>query len=174
MSEFQSLLTGGHPNSLGNTVQVVEIVLSDPQRLSELFECYSSDDEVVRLRTSSALKRITKARIDLVIPHIDLLLNDISRINQPSTHWTMAELFHLLKSHMSQNQFEQAKEITKNYLTQSNDWIVLNRSIESLSLWTKEDAELKEWLIPKLESLTKDQRKSVANRATKWLNKLTA
>ena len=54
---FEARLSGGHPNSLGDTVKVVEEVLKQPKRFKELFDCYLSDDEVVRLRTSNAMKR---------------------------------------------------------------------------------------------------------------------
>ena len=53
---FEEMLTGGHPNSLGRTVEVVALVLADRDRLGELYACYQSDDAVVRLRTSNALK----------------------------------------------------------------------------------------------------------------------
>ena len=43
------MLTGGHPNSLGRTIEVVETVLADEARMEELFGCYGSVDEVVRL-----------------------------------------------------------------------------------------------------------------------------
>ena len=57
---IEERLTGGHPNSLGETVSVAEDVLQDSSRqlFNELCRTYSSDDEVVRLRVSSALKRI--------------------------------------------------------------------------------------------------------------------
>jgi hypothetical protein len=34
---FEEMLTGGHPNSLGRTIEVVDIVLSNPARLSDLY-----------------------------------------------------------------------------------------------------------------------------------------
>ena len=59
---FEDMLTGGHPNSLGRTVEVVEMVLANPDRFDELFNCYKSDNAVVRLRTSNAMKRIEAER----------------------------------------------------------------------------------------------------------------
>ena len=63
---FESVLRGGHPNSLGRTLEVVDIVLSDRAALEELLCCYAGDDAVVRLRTSNALKRITRVRPELI------------------------------------------------------------------------------------------------------------
>lgn len=59
---FDEMLAGGKPNSLGPTVQVVDLVLADRARLGELFDAYGSDDELVRLRVSSALKRVCAAQ----------------------------------------------------------------------------------------------------------------
>ena len=43
------------------------LVLADRTRLDELFDCYFSNDPVVRLRTSSAMKRVTVAQPDWVV-----------------------------------------------------------------------------------------------------------
>ena len=62
---FEKSLKGGHPNSLGNTLEVVDVVLGNTDKMEDLFLCYQSDDETVRLRTSNALKRIFRAKPDL-------------------------------------------------------------------------------------------------------------
>lgn len=62
MNNYEERLKGGHPNSLGNTVKVVEEILSDNECFDELFNCYFSKDEIVRPRTSNAMKRISKAK----------------------------------------------------------------------------------------------------------------
>ena len=56
MKNFEQRLTGGHPNSLGNTIEVVNEVLKDEKLFDELFNCYFSRDEIVRLRVSNAMK----------------------------------------------------------------------------------------------------------------------
>ena len=50
---FEAVLTGGQHNSLGLTKDVI----AEAERFEELYACYRSSDEVVRLRTSSALRR---------------------------------------------------------------------------------------------------------------------
>ena len=86
---FEQMLTGGHPNSLGRTVEVVDIVLSDTDRFGELFDCYRSQDEVVRLRTSSAMKRVEAERHDLLLPYIDRFIGEIGELDQASAQWTL-------------------------------------------------------------------------------------
>ena len=173
MKNFEQRLTGGHPNSLGNTVEIVNEVLANQNLFDELFDCYFSHDEVVRLRVSSAMKRICKEKPNYLIPYIDRFLDEIALINQPSTKWTLAQLFEMLDSHFTPEQLEQAKSIIKHNLATESDWIVLNISMETLATWGKTDAELIDWLIPHLERLKQDKRKSVSKRANKLLEKVS-
>lgn len=167
MQNFEDRLKGGHPNSLGNTVEVVEEVLAEPSYFNELFECYFSDDEVVRLRVSNAMKRICRAEKPILVPYIDRLLDEISQIDQASTKWTLANLFALLQKDMTTEHLAKAKTIMKDNLAHHNDWIVLNNTMETLGTWAIKDEELKKWIIPHLERLEKDERKSVHKRAKK-------
>jgi hypothetical protein len=167
--KLEKQLTGGHPNSLGNTEAVVSQVLKDHSLFEELFNCYFSDDEVVRLRVSNAMKRICKAQKLLLLPYIDRFLNEISKIDQASTQWTLASLFLSLEKDMDVAQIKKAKEIMKNNLAHHTDWIVLNETMKTLALWSKRDADLKQWMLPHLKRLTQDKRKSVSNKANKTL-----
>ncbi len=164
---FRTLLSGGHHNSLGRTVEVTEIVLADKEKMDELYQCYFSEDEVVRLRTSSAFKRITLEKPEWTADYLDKFLNEISKIDQASTQWTLAILFKELRLFMSVTQFANAQKIVKNNLENHNDWIVLNYSMEALAEWAKTDESLKKWLRPHLERLQNDPRKAVAKRASK-------
>lgn len=170
---FETMLTGGHPNSLGRTVEVVEIVLADPARLADLYACYGSDDAVVRMRTSSGIKRISRVQPRLLIPYIDRLLTEIAELDQASAQWTLAELFQMLAPLMNAEQRSQAEVVLKRNLANHNDWIVLNRTMQTLGAWAKEDAELLHWLLPHLERLSGDGRKSVAKTAVKTLAALS-
>ncbi|MEM6462992.1 MAG: hypothetical protein AAF724_13850 [Pseudomonadota bacterium] len=171
---FEKMLTGGHPNSLGRTVEVVDQVLADPSRFGELFACYGSKDEVVRLRTSNAMKRVEAERHDLLVPFIDRFLDEIGQLDQASAQWTLAQLFDRLRADMSQSQRAKALAIMKRNLAGHDDWIVLNTTIETLSGWAADDRDLLAWLLPHLKRLSSDSRKSVASRATKKLRKLGA
>jgi len=172
-SNFEEALTGGHPNSLGNTVEVVEVVLKDPKRFGELFECYFSDDEVVRLRVSSCMKRIAKVKPEFVYGYMNRLLEEVSQIDQASTQWTLSQLFLELQLMLTPAQKSKATNVMKRNLEKSSDWIVLAQTANTLGIWAKKDADLQSWLIPRLKKLTKDERKSVAGRAKKILTSLS-
>ncbi|MEO0570921.1 MAG: hypothetical protein AAF039_04390 [Bacteroidota bacterium] len=169
MGDFEKRLTGGHPNSLGNTVEVVEDVLANHKLFEELFNCYFSDDEVVRLRVSNAMKRISKANKALLLPYIERFLNEIPQIDQASTQWTLSQLFLQLEKDMNPTQKENALAIMKNNLAHHKDWIVLCQTTETLGRWAKKDKGLKSWLLPHLQRLRKDSRNSVSKKAQKTL-----
>ncbi len=166
---FEDMLTGGHPNSLGRTVEVVERVLAEPDRFEELFDCYESADEVVRLRTSSAMKRVEDEQHDLLVPYINRFIDEIGVLDQASSQWTLAQLFARLSGDLDPAQRDAALRIMKRNLDQHEDWIVLNTTMETLTDWAGEDADLAGWLRPRLERHSKDGRKSVAKRAGKML-----
>jgi len=167
MQNFEDRLKGGHPNSLGNTVEIVEEVLENPMFSDELFNCYFSNDEVVRLRVSNAMKRIGKANKSLLLPYLERFLTEIAAIDQASTQWTLAQLFLLLEKDLNETQLSQAKAILQNNLAHHQDWIVLNTTMDTLTKWAKKDEALKIWLKPHLARLQNDTRKSVANKASK-------
>ena len=130
MSEnFELMLTGGHPNSLGRTEEVVELVLADRERMAELYRCYFSDDDVVRLRVSSCMKRLTIAHPDWTMDFMDALQSEIAALDQASAQWTLAILFNLTKEFQSEKQKIRAVEILKRNLKEDDDWIVLNLSL---------------------------------------------
>ena len=169
---FEEILTGGHPNSLGNTVEVVAFVLADRSRFEELYRCYFSADAVVRLRTSNAMKRICKEQPDWLVPYLDRFLSEIAAIDQASTQWALAQLFLQLQGAMTAEQRRRAIAIMQRNLDRSDDWIVQNATIETLGTWARTDADLKAWLLPRLARFATSSRKSVAGRAQKTLQLL--
>lgn len=169
---FEARLTGGHPNSLGNTLEIVAEVLADPSKFDELFHCYFSDDEIVRLRVSNAVKRVCLAQKETVVPYLEKLLTEITQIDQASTQWTLALLFDYMRSDLEPSQFDRALQHLKYNLTHHSDWIVLNNTMQTLGKWAKEDEALQVWMKPHLARISKDERKSVSKRAVKLLEVL--
>ena len=172
--KFESMLSGGHPNSLGRTVEVVERVLRDKNRLTRLFDCYQNADPVVRLRTSNALKRICRVQPEWLLPFVDQLIRQVSVIDQASVQWTLATLFLLLEPGMEPAQKKAARRILKNNLEHHKDWIVLNTTMDTLAAWAEDDARLKNWLLPQLHRLEGDKRGSVARKAAKISARLSS
>ena len=169
MESFEDMLTGGHPNSLGRTLEVVGAVLADRARFADLIDTWFSADEIVRLRVANAVKRVTIEHPDWTMGHMDRIQSDVAAIDQPSTQWTLALLFDLTRDRLSADQTVRALDIMKHNLASHDDWIVLGNSMKVPTAWAKKDADLARWLIPHLERLTRDERKSVGGRAAKLL-----
>jgi len=172
VNRFESALTGGHPNSLGNTVTVVDEVLADRGLLPELVACYRSEDAVVRLRVSSAVKRVAQQHPEWVAAHLDDLLGWVAQIDQASTKWTLATVFVLLDAHMTPPQRDAAVALMQANLHYP-DWIVQNTTAESLAHFARQRSELAAWLVPELRTLTTSPWRSVRGRATKLLASLS-
>lgn len=184
---IEERLTGGHPNSLGNTISVAEDVLTDDTKslFYELCDTYSSKDEVVRLRVSSVLKRICGIHRDSLSPSVqpkpewiidkfDWLIYDIGyNLNQPSAKWAIAQIIQELKDNITEVQRQQAIELLKHNLVTENDWIVQNITASTLADFATNDDATKAWLIPKLENMKSDKRRSVATKALKIQKRLS-
>ncbi|MEO1219832.1 MAG: hypothetical protein AAFY42_00585 [Pseudomonadota bacterium] len=169
--QFETMLTGGHPNSLGRTIKVVDLVLANPDRFEELYLCYRSQDEVVRLRVSNAMRRVEAEQHDLLVPYIDRFIEEIGALDQLSAQWTLAKLFEALRPDMMPVQEAGALAVMQRNLAEHDNWIVLNNTMEALFNWSYDNAELRSWLIPHLQRFSKDNRKSVSSRAKKLIAK---
>lgn len=169
---FAEMLSGGHPNSLGRTEEVVGLVLADGSRLEQLFGCLESPDAVVRMRAADGLEKVCRERPEWFEPQIERLLGEVGAIAQPSVQWHTAQMLGHLYPRLNSEQRRRAVGLLRRYLTASDDWIVLNVTMEILAEWSRDRAELTAWLLPELERLQADQRKSVAGRAAKLHAKL--
>jgi hypothetical protein len=172
-SDFCEMLSGGHPNSLGRTEEVVELVLASPERIDELYATYDSKDEVVRLRVSSSFKRVFLAQPVWFKKWYPRFAKRVLKLQQPSALWTYALLCLRLEDQLTAKTQLHAKENLKEILESCDDWIVINNIIETLGHWGRSDLELKKWLKPRLKKFSKDRRKSVAKKATKILVNLS-
>ena len=174
VSVFEGILTGGHHNSLGNTVAVAEQVNAHRSLLPELINTYASEDEVVRLRVSSALKRVAWEHPDWIHAEIDSIMEWVERLQQPSAQWSVGQMLLAIGPQLSTAERDRAVALMKSHIESSSDWIVLNHTMETLAQWAMEDPELEAWLVPHLSVFATDSRKSVAKRAQRLLGKLGA
>lgn len=171
INDYETKLSGGHPNSLGNTLEVVEEILNNKAKLQALYDCYASKDEVVRLRVSNAMKRVCKQKPEWIAQYLEGLTGEIAKINQASTKWTLATLYMWLDKYMNNQQRNLAIKIMQHNLQTEDDWIVQNMTSESFAYFAKNDSRLEQWLIPRLEELRNSKHKSVSKRAEKLLSK---
>ena len=172
VSIYEGLLSGGHPNSLGNTLEVVAAVGGNPELLAELVQTYGSDDPVVRLRVSSALKRVANDHPVMVHEALQAIMTWVRDIDQPSAWWSLSQLFHALRDLLSDGERSDALQLMKSVLTSHEDWIVINQTMGTLGEWARSDDDLRQWLIPVLEGFTRESRISISKRARRYLDLL--
>ncbi len=172
---IEEFLSGGHPNSLGRTDEVVILVTEDASKnlFNQLLNTYGSSDPVVRLRVSSSLKRLVKLKPQWIIERFDYLVKNIAwNLNQPSVKWSMPQVFDYIWQDLSLSQQAELIELMKHYLDTENDWIVQNMVSEILAKKSRNNQELTAWIKPRLNRMIKDSRKSVSKKGMKLLDEL--
>lgn len=173
MEPFVEMLRGA-TNSLGRTEEVTALVIDDPSRAQEVYDCFFQDDEWARLRAASTSKRLWRHDSEMFAPFIQGWIDDVSAIDQPSAQWTFAQMCEECDAALTDAQRDRAIEIVKGYLAEGDDWIVLNSSMSTLAAWAMSRPELAAEVAPHLERLSNDGRKSVAKRAVKAMEQLRA
>ena len=134
--EFEIMLTGGHPNSLGRTLEVVALIEASPHRMDEAYQCYQSADAVVRLRTSSIFKRLIRAEPSRYNEWAERLIDEVAAIDQASAQWTVAQIIgenlDLWDQHDDALK-QRSLVMLFGLLDKSDDWIVTNAALKTLA-----------------------------------------
>jgi len=167
-ASFRKQLSGGDQRTLGDVDLVVSAVATQPQRLDELISCVTdSSDEIVRMRASDALEKVCRVRPALLDPHVALLLGEMSKIDQPSVRWHVAQMLGLVE--LSPQERGRAALLLCTNLEESSDWIVLNYSLDSLAVLARQDPQLVPDLLGYLRQFQGSNYKSLSSRANKLL-----
>jgi hypothetical protein len=122
------------------------------------------------MRAGDALEKIARQQPGWFGPYRKRLLGEVAEIEQPSVQWHLAQILGRLD--LDPAQARRAKAILKRNLERSEDWIVLNVTMQQLFEWTGDDPALRRWLEPRLERLSADRRNSVRRRAKRLLAQL--
>lgn len=161
------MLTGGDPRSLGETEKVFKVALSHPERLEELFNCVFHPDEVVRMRAGDALENVCRQKPEWFEPFKERLLNEVAGINQASVKWHLAQIFSEIT--MSQVEKEKAVSIMLRNLETTNDWIVINLTLESLAKFAKGNTLSRNKFVSILKKYQRSSHKYIVSRTKKLL-----
>lgn len=171
MTTIKQALTGGDRRSLGRTADVVDWVLSDPERLAELFQCLFDEDEIVRMRASDGLEKISRKQPDWFTPYAERLLTDVASIDQPSVQWHLAQI--LSRITLTPEQAEQAVELLEYNLDVYDDWIVVNLTLEALATFARQDHNLRGEFHTFLLKFQYSPKQSIASRVRKLLREFS-
>ncbi len=172
MSFADQLRVGGHRNSLGDAVKVLEAVLTDQSRLDELYACISHEDAWVRMRAIDTFEKVGREHPGWLEPYIDDLLNEVSKVDQPSIQWHLAEIF--CEVRLSDTQRSKAIDLLKtNIATVNVDWIVAANTMTALVHFVKTGHISPSEAIRLLEVQQDHHSNAVKKRAAKLLNQIS-
>jgi hypothetical protein len=163
----EALLTGGNPQSLRNASLVVDAASRQPERLAELVQCVFSADELVRMRASDALEKVCRSHPRLVQRFVPRLLGEMSRIEQASVQWNLAQI--LAGVPLDEEQQAQAVTILEHNLDTCGDWIVTNCTLQALAVFARASPAVRARLAGRLHHYQLCPYRSVASRARKLL-----
>ena len=163
---IHDLLSGGNPRTLHNVDEVIRTVLAQPERVDERIRCVlDADDDIVRMRAGDALEKVCRAQTSLLQPHVFLLLGDMAKIRQPSVQWHVAQM--LGQGRLTPAQRKRATRLMNENLDESTDWIVLNCSLDTLAILSRQDPAIVDDLRRQLALHEQSSHKSLASRARK-------
>jgi hypothetical protein len=168
---ISTLLAGGDPRSLGNTDKVIDYVLRDKTKLTELFDCVDASNEIVRMRACDALEKICRQKPQWFKPYAEAILNRWPEIDQPSVQWHLAQI--LSEIELKPKEIRLAVNILKNNLGSTDDWIVENLTLESLATFTRKGNFDVDEFISILKLHQNSRHKSVISRINKLLNEFS-
>lgn len=165
------LTVGGHKNSLGLAEKIVQLVLSDASRLTELYECLFDDDAWVRMRAADALEKVCRVHPNWIKPYIDRCFKEIGPSTQASIQWHFAQI--LGEVSLSSTQRQRAIDwLDEKLQTIEVDWIVAANSMDTLMQFVRDNQYPKARLITLLKIQQDHHSKAVVKRATRLLANL--
>lgn len=168
---FEKVLTGGHPNSLGRTEEVVRRAGNDERLLDALFDTLQSQDEVVRMRAGDALEKVCREHPSWLHRRLDRVWA-MGRINQPSVQWHTSQILSQLE--LSAQERRRAIAWHWRILDRTSDWIVISEVLKALSLFARTSPVVRRRLPAALKHYQEDSRPAVSRRARKLLAELGA
>ena len=105
----------------------------------------------------------------MVDAYVDRLLSEITQIDQPSTKWTLAQLWLEHNKRLSPDQRIAVGENLITVLFEETDWIALNMSMRTLERFVKDDPSLNGRIADRTREIAQDPRHSVSKGALKLL-----
>lgn len=162
--DFVATLSGGDRRTLKGVDAALDAVRDDPALLPQLFACILSDDEIVRMRAADACEKLCRECPEWFVPYTERLLTDVAAIDQASVQWHLAQM--LAEIHLSAAQRRRAVAVLLRQLDRSDDWIVVNLTLEALAGFVPAELDTAAFR-DLLDRYAGDSRRSVRARVRK-------
>ena len=164
------MLRGGDHRSIGRADEVVDIVLSSPERFDEVFNGILSDDSLIRMRCADAAEKIARERPDLLAPFKGKLIGEVALIDQQEVQWHLAQMMTYLE--YTDEETATVVRILRGLLS-SKSRIVVVSSLDTLTELATRDASLRESVIEDIEKAMENGAPSVKSRGKRLLGRLS-
>jgi len=170
MNQVLEWLSGGDLRSDGQSQEVSEFVLNNPQVFDDLYAGLCVDDDVVRGRTADALEKVTRSRPDLLEAHLSEL------INLTRTETVMMVKMHLAMIFGHLAVFEEHVDDLVSvlfYLLDDGYVFVRSWTISSLCIYARKYPSKHDRVLDKIAALQNDNSIAIRTRVRYAMNILT-
>ena len=162
-------LSGGDRRSIGRADEVAAEVAEDLELFAALMEAVEHQDDVVRMRASDALEKVTRAKPDLLCGYECHILNTLAQSPQQEVRWHMAQIIPRLR--LSAERRQHAVNILTGYL-EDDSRIVQTFAMQALADLSEGDPELRRTAEPLIRSLVESGSPAVKARGRRLLDRM--
>jgi hypothetical protein len=137
------MLAGGPRLGVARVCEVVELVLAQPRKTSQLIECLWDADPGVACRAADALEKVSHRRPELLAPRLapwkDALLGLLAEATEIKLRWNLALLVPRLT--VAKTEIRRAASALRTYLEDRSS-IVKTCAMQGLAELTRQDPSL--------------------------------
>lgn len=164
-------LRGGDRRSIGRADEVVADTLAKPVLFDAVFKGLATTDPCVRMRAMDVIEKVTRRHPECLEKYKDVILNDISRIDQQEVAWHVAQLFPRISWTLRER--EKVVGILKAYLGHQSKIVVVS-AMQALAELTQQHPPLRQEVFNVIRKLTRAGSPAMRARGKKLLRQLEA
>jgi hypothetical protein len=164
LNQILSWLKGEDLRSDGEASEVAAFVLANPRVFDDLLMGLSVSDDIVRGRTSDALEKIARSRPDLLVDHLDMLIQVAESDPVPMVRMHMAMIFgHMV---IFEEKVDQLMAVLLE-LVDDRRVFVKSWAIVSLCIIARKDPGNNELIVSSIAPLMDDKSIAIRSRTRK-------
>jgi hypothetical protein len=164
LNQILSWLKGEDLRSDGEASEVAAFVLANPRVFDDLLVGLSVSDDIVRGRTSDALEKIARSRPDLLVDHLDMLIQVAESDPVPMVRMHMAMIFgHMV---IFEEKVDQLMAVLLE-LVDDRRVFVKSWAIVSLCIIARKDPGNNELIVNSIAPLIDDKSIAIRSRTSK-------
>jgi hypothetical protein len=168
-NELLNNLTGGDRRSIGQSNEVVALVLKRPALFPQLMQGLWSSDPVIRMRAADAVEKASLRRPDLLRPFKAKLFRLLDEVTQQELRWHLAQIIPRLR--LSKKDRRRAASAFRLYLSDRSS-IVKTSAMQAMADLARIDDELMPEVRDRLTAATEVGTAAMKARGRKLLRQL--